>query len=151
MRRALVLLLLASHCAGAYAALGSAPSTFSGATSALKARSLAATSGSASTSYTVTASTLDSGTVVREYSSAAGVVFGVTWDGPFLPDLRTLLGSHFTSLTDAAAQRPRAGHSHLSVNTDQLVIVSGGHMRAYNGKAWLPGALPAGFALTDLE
>jgi len=147
----LLALLLATQCVASYAALGGAPSTFSGASRALVARSLAATTSSAAVNYSVTTSTLDSGTVVREYATSAGVVFGVTWDGPIIPDLKTLLGSHFTTMTTAAAARPRAGHSRLDVTGSDIVIQSGGHMRAYNGKAWIPSALPASFDLTTLD
>jgi len=153
MRRIFLFLLLGAQCASSVAALGGAASTFSGASRTLAARSLAATSTStsATVNYTVTTSTLDSGTVVREYASGAGVVFGVTWRGPIMPDLQTLLGSHFSTMTTAAAARPRAGHSSLNVSGDDIVIQSGGHMRAYRGKAWIPSTLPAGFDLSALD
>jgi hypothetical protein len=32
----------------------------------------------------------------------------------------------------------------VQVNDADLVIESGGHMRAWSGRAWLPSALPAG-------
>lgn len=153
MRSALVLLLLMFQCAGSYAALGSTPTDFANGKTAVKARSLAAASGaSASTVYSVNETTLDSGTVVREYvGSSSGTVFAVSWDGPFMPDLRTLLGSHFSTLTAAAAARPKAGHSQLSVKDGDVVIVSGGHMRAYTGRAWIVSALPAGVGTDDIQ
>ena len=153
MRRAYAFLLLTAQCAASYAALGGAPSTFSNgtATAALKARSLAAAGSSASTTYNVSESTLDSGTVVREYATTAGVVFAVSWDGPFMPDLRTLLGASFTTLTSESAKVRKAGRSQLRVNHADLVIESGGHMRAYVGRAWIPSALPAGFTSANIE
>lgn len=137
---------------GAYAALGAAPSQFGGAP-ARQARSLAAIGNTASAvaSYTVSTSTLDNGTVVREYANAAGTVFAVSWNGPFLPDLRALLGEHFATMTGAAAQRPKAGHSQLAVDRPDVVIVSSGHMRAFSGRAWIPAGLPAGFSSADIE
>lgn len=153
MRRALfaMLFLPLLQCAVAYASLGGSPSNF-GATPLLKqgARSLAA-AGTSSDSYTVSQSTLDSGTVVREYSDAAGVVFAVSWNGPFLPDLRTLLGQHFATLRSEAGATPKAGHSQLAIDRPDVVIVSNGHMRAFSGKAWLPDALPAGFSTDSIE
>lgn len=148
-------LSLMSLCASSQAALGSAPSAFSGKT-ALKARSLAAASSAGSSAaaaaYTVNETMLDSGTVVREYvGSGDGNVFAVSWNGPFIPDLRTLLGSHFATLTSAAAARPKAGHSQLSVKDGDVVIVSGGHMRAYAGRAWIVSALPAGVSADEIE
>ncbi|MFS2004159.1 DUF2844 domain-containing protein [Duganella sp. CT11-25] len=154
MRRALVLMLFLSLLQGAlaYAALGGAPSDFGGTPVKQAARSLAA-AGSDSTAavYTVSQSTLDSGTIVREYSDAAGVVFAVSWSGPTLPDLRTLLGDKFTAMTAAAGKRPKAGHSQLAVEQSDVVIVSNGHMRSFAGHAWLPSALPAGFDTNTIE
>jgi hypothetical protein len=79
------------------------------------------------------------------------VVFAVSWTGPTLPDLRTLLGDKFTVMTSNAAKRPKAGHSQLAVDQSDVVIVSSGHMRAYAGQAWIPSALPAGFDTTTIE
>jgi hypothetical protein len=134
----------------AYAALGGAPSNFGDAPVKQGARSLAATTATEQV-YTVSQSTLDSGTIVREYSDAAGVVFAVSWNGPTLPDLRTLLGDKFTSMTSAAAKRPKAGHSQLAVEQSDVVIVSNGHMRSFAGHAWIPSTLPAGFDINSIE
>jgi hypothetical protein len=133
----------------AYAALGSAPSNFGDAPVRQGARSLAAASGDQV--YTVSQSTLDSGTIVREYSDTAGIVFAVSWNGPTLPDLRTLLGDKFATMTSAAAKRPKAGHSQLAVEQSDVVIVSNGHMRSFAGHAWIPSTLPAGFDINSIE
>jgi len=158
MRRALLSLLLLSLLqtavvSAAYASLGGAPSQFGG-TAPLRqaARSLAAadTTGAAA-NYTVSQSTLDTGTVVREYVDTAGVVFAVSWNGPLLPDLRTLLGDHFTTMSSEAAKHPKAGHSQLAIDRPDVVIVSNGHMRSFSGRAWIPSALPAGFSTDSIE
>lgn len=153
MRRAFTLMVFLSLLQGAlaWAALGSSPSNFGSTTTVSKARSLAATTTAGTAVYTVSQSTLDSGTVVREYVDANGVVFAVSWNGPTLPDLRTLLGDKFTVMTANAAKRPKAGHSQLAVEQSDLVVVSNGHMRAYAGHAWIPSALPAGFDTTTIE
>ncbi len=157
MRRALTLMIFLSMLQGAlaWAALGSAPSNFGDTATLTKlaARSLAATSGSNTSTpvYTVTQSTLDSGTLVREYADASGIVFAVSWKGPTLPDLRTLLGDKFAVMTSNAAKRSKAGHSQLAVNQSDVVIVSNGHMRAFEGQAWIPSALPAGFDTATIE
>lgn len=153
MRRALLLMLLLPLLQGAlaYAALGAAPSNFGTTPLRQGARSLAAAGADSDAAYTVSQSTLDSGTVVREYVNTQGKVFAVSWNGPALPDLRTLLGDKFAVLTGAAAQRPKAGHSQLALERPDVVIVSGGHMRAYAGHAWIPGALPAGFDTSVIE
>lgn len=152
MRPAIILMFFVTLLQGAlaYAALGGAPSDFGG-TPVRAARSLAATSSMATAVYTVSQSTLDSGTIVREYTDAAGKVFAVSWNGPTLPDLRTLLGDKFTALTDAAGKRTQAGHSQLALNQSDVVIVSNGHMRSFAGHAFIPSALPAGFDTTTIE
>ncbi|PMS15059.1 hypothetical protein C0Z18_28715 [Trinickia dabaoshanensis] len=91
--------------------------------------------------YTVHTIALPSGTVVREYAGADGIVFGVAWEGPTLPDLKTTLGTAFDRFAGAS---PTRGGSPLAVSADDLVVYSGGHLRAFSGRAYLPHALPAG-------
>ena len=91
--------------------------------------------------YTVHTISLPSGTLVREYAGADGIVFGVAWEGPTLPDLKTTLGAAFDRFATANATR---GGSPLAVSADDLVVYSGGHLRAFSGRAYLPHALPAG-------
>ena len=153
MRPAIVLMFFVTVLQGAlaYAALGSAPSDFGG-TPVRAARSLAAAgNNTANAVYTVSQSTLDSGTIVREYTDAAGKVFAVSWSGPTLPDLRTLLGTKFSALTDATGRRTQAGHSQLALNQSDVVIVSNGHMRSFAGHAFIPSAVPAGFDTNTIE
>lgn len=140
-------LALAAPC---HASLGKAPSDFGG-TTARAARSLAASGTAAAATYTVTTTTLASGTTVREYANTSGVVFAVSWSGPFLPDLRTLLGDQFTTLTTESARRPKAGHNRVNVATSDVTIESGGHMRAYAGRAWINSLLPTGFDTDEIE
>jgi hypothetical protein len=101
--------------------------------------------------HTEIATTLPSGTTVREYVLSNGVVFAVSWKGPFLPDLKALLGQHFDAMTAEAAKTTKAGHSHLVVNRQDIVIQSAGHMRAYEGRAWIPSLLPTGFNTSDIH
>jgi len=160
MRHAIALMLFLTLLQGAlaYAALGGSPSDFGGApitARRLAATAAASTSGAANAAadavYTVTQSTLDSGTVVREYSDTAGRVFAVSWRGPSLPDLRTLLGDKFAVMTNSAGKRAQAGHSQLAVDQSDVVLVSNGHMRSFAGHAWLPAALPTGFDTTTID
>ncbi len=155
MRPALPLIFFAALLQNlpAVAALGGAPSDFGG-TPVRAARSLAQASAGNNTAnavYTVSQSTLDSGTIVREYTDAAGKVFAVSWSGPTLPDLRTLLGTKFRALTDATGRRTQAGHSQLALNQSDVVIVSNGHMRSFAGHAFIPSAVPAGFDTNTIE
>src|ERR1700686_174460 len=48
----------------------------------------------ATASYTVHEIQGTSGTVLREYVSSDGKVFGISWQGPWVPDMRQLLGTY---------------------------------------------------------
>ena len=93
--------------------------------------------------YTVQEISRDDGTVIREYVSPAGKVFGVSWTGPVIPDLSQLLGSYNTEFQNslpAKHVRRRAA----SVHNADLVVESSGHMRAFYGRAYLNSMLPSG-------
>jgi hypothetical protein len=132
-----------------HASLGGAPSDF-GNTSVRRAHTLAAAT-SAPAGFNINASTLPGGTSVREYVNDNGLVFAVSWSGPFLPDLRNLLGQHFQTFTSESARRPKAGHSRVVVKQQDVTIESTGHMRAYSGRAWVNSLLPPGFNTDDIE
>jgi hypothetical protein len=100
--------------------------------------------------YTVKEITLPSGTVLREYVSPEGKVFAVTWYGMTPPDLQQTLGTYFEQFK-AAAAAPHAGHHHLSIHQPELVLSTGGHMPAMNGKAYVPALLPPGFSVDDIK
>ena len=93
---------------------------------------------SASASYTVRETTLGNGTVVHEYLAADGIVFGIAWRGPQMPDLNDLLGSYFPQYV-AGLKAVRAarggGRGPVSVDQSGLVVQSGGHMGAFSGQA----------------
>jgi Protein of unknown function (DUF2844) len=100
--------------------------------------------------YRVQESQLTSGTVVREYAAPNGNVFAVTWRGPFVPNLKQLLGRYFDEYA-AGAQANHLDHHHAEVRQSDLVVQAGGHMRATAGRAYLPQALPAGVTPDDLQ
>lgn len=81
------------------------------------------------------------GAVVGEFVSADGVVFGVSWRSPTLPNLTQLLGTYYSDLQKASQQRVRH-RGPLMVRTDRVVIESGGHMRSFFGRAYVPGLVP---------
>ncbi|WP_415914060.1 DUF2844 domain-containing protein [Paraburkholderia sp. J12] len=152
----------------AFAALGGAPmatpegatvSTSSGmpnavARQAVQAASAQAASASSASSalYTVRQTTLGNGTVVREYLSPAGTVFGVGWTGPQPPDLSALLGSYFPQyVAGVKASRAAGVHGPGVVDQPGLVVHSGGHMGAFSGQAWVPQDLPAGVSASDIQ
>ena len=144
--KALLVTLAAFSLNSSWAALGGAPASFG-------PRMLAAQSHIASTGmavYTESEKKLDSGTIVREYLDANGTVFAVSWSGPFPPDLKEVLGSHFETMV-AEGRGPRAGRPGVALRRSDLVIVSGGHMGAFQGQAWLPQKLPAGFNTNNIK
>jgi hypothetical protein len=93
------------------------------------------------------------GVVVREYVSASGRVFGVAWQGPFMPDMRQILGTYFQHFSRAAkAERDRHRSRNLLLITEPGIFVeSGGHIRAYSGRAYDPGLLPEGIHGNDVQ
>jgi hypothetical protein len=101
--------------------------------------------------YAVHEMRVPSGTVVREFVSPAGTVFGVTWQGSFAPDLRQLLGTHFEEYVQAAqAPANRRGRG-LHIETDDMVFESGGHMRFITGRAYLRSKMPQGVRADEIR
>jgi hypothetical protein len=95
----------------------------------------------------------EQGTVVREFVSPQGTVFAVAWEGQFIPDLQQLLGKHFEEYSAAVKAQKAAyvGRRPLNVQIPRLVVQMSGHMRAYSGRAFLPGMLPQGFAADSIR
>ncbi len=85
--------------------------------------------------------TSPNGITVNEYASPAGLVFGVSWRGPTMPNLQQLLGSYYVQFQQASRSRARR-RGPLVVRTEKLVVESGGHMRSFHGRAYAPGLLP---------
>ena len=129
----------------ASAALDAAPSDVP---TAKVQRSAATTA--AGVAYTDLTRTLQSGTVVHEFVDAAGDVFAVAWSGPFKPNLKRLLGRHFDRLKDGGGTR-KADRAHVEVKDADVVVQSGGHMGAFEGRAWIPTRLPAGFDTQEMK
>jgi hypothetical protein len=93
---------------------------------------------------------LPSGTVLREYAAPGGNVFAVAWSGPTIPNLKQALGSYF-DVYMSAAKAQRTGRRHLQIQQSGFVMESSGHMRAFEGRAYLPQALPVGTALDEIR
>ena len=91
-----------------------------------------------------------SGTVVKEYVSPAGMVFAVSWKGPWLPDLQQVLGRYFEQHA-AAAKTKGGGPGPRVTQQPGLVVQSGGHMRAFFGQAYVPQMLPRGVLAEDIQ
>jgi hypothetical protein len=103
----------------------------------------------------VTQSVNEGGTRLREYvATANGRVFAYTWQGPSAPNLYTLLGRYADDYQSGALALHVAGRDGLHaarVDTQSVIVESGGLMGSYIGRAWLPDALPAGITEGDLR
>jgi hypothetical protein len=144
--KALVGALLALWMSGSWAALGGQPAQF--AANAVARQTDTKSTGPAP--YTDIRTALASGTIVHEYTDTAGTVFAVSWSGPFLPNMKQLLGAHFDILArrDGAAHRR---HGQRMVDQPDVKVEAGGHMGAFEGRAWLPARLPAGFDPKEIQ
>jgi len=91
--------------------------------------------------YSLQRITSADGKVVKEYVSPAGFVFGISWQARTMPNLEHLLGSYYTQFLHASQSATRR-RGPLVVRTDQLVVESGGHPRAFHGRAYVPSLLP---------
>ncbi len=121
-----------------------------------QARMKAARAVQSHANYSVQEITTPYGTVVREYVSPSGTVFGVAWRGPFLPNLQQLLGTYYGEFAQAAQQARqteprRSRNAPLTVQQPDLVMFSGGHTRAYAGHAYVPGMIPPGVDAQEIR
>jgi hypothetical protein len=94
--------------------------------------------------YTLHVISLDDGTLIREYVTPAGKVFGVSWSVPTIPDLTQLLGSYNAEFQSAVHSKAGRRSRAAAVHDSDLVVESSGHMRAFYGRAYLNSMLPSG-------
>ena len=150
LKRALALTLMAAAlglAAPAMAALGGDVASVEADRASLKG---ALTGFRTVQGYGVHELTTPSGLHIREYV-AGGKVFAVSWQGPLMPDLRQLLGTHYATYSQAAAAPHGGGHRHFKVEQPGLVVESNGRLRAFYGRAWDPALLPANFSVADIR
>lgn len=100
--------------------------------------------------FNVQQSQTPSGVTIKEYLSISGTVFAVSWHGPLMPNLKQLLGQYFTNYV-TAAKHSRSGHNHLGIQQADLVVHTGGHLRAFSGIAYIPSLMPAGVTVAQLK
>lgn len=92
--------------------------------------------------YNVHQITMNDGSVVKEFASPMGLVFGVSWQGRSIPNLQQLLGSYMTNLQQGQRTqwvRRRA----ITIQGDNFMFYSTGHLRFFRGRAFVPGLVPA--------
>jgi len=101
--------------------------------------------------YAVHEITTGAGVHVSEYLTSDGKVFAVSWHGPFIPDLRQMLGPYYAHYAQTASAQHAGGHRHLRIERPELVVESNGRMRAFYGRAWDPALLPPNFTAADIH
>jgi hypothetical protein len=95
-----------------------------------QARMKATVRSTQTSSYAVHELQAATGTVVREYVSSAGKVFAVAVQ---------------------AAKFHHPGRSPVLIQQSGLVVESGGHMRSFAGKAYVPQLLPEGTSAEEIR
>jgi hypothetical protein len=100
--------------------------------------------------YSVQQITAADGGVVKEYVSPTGMVFAVSWQTPTMPNLQKLFGTYFQQFQQASQAKSHRRRG-MVIRTNQVVVESGGHMRAFHGRAYVPALVPANVALTDIK
>jgi hypothetical protein len=128
---------------------GTASGTTTGPAVSAKA---AATTSSNTTNYNISKTLLDNGTTISEYATPVGLVFALSWEGPFMPDLNSLLGSYFSTFKEQAdaGRATRNIGTPVGVDTGKLVVRSSGRMRNYSGYAYAPDLIPGGVSISDV-
>ena len=140
------LALLCSAPAPVRAALGDTETSVSTDMARFKASRRITTHGS----FTVHQLQTAENSIIREYISPAGAVFAVSWQGPYKPSMRLLLGPHF----DHYASAPRTAgstRSQLRIDQPNLVVHAVGHIRYFAGVAFVPQLMPADVTEKDLQ
>jgi len=107
----------------------------------------------ASGPFTIHELRMPSGVTVREFAAANGMVFGVAWQGQWVPDLQQLLGTYFDTYQAAvrAHQATRRGRAPIVINTPDLVVRISGSQRAFQGIAYVPSMVPSGVDATAIQ
>lgn len=143
---ALSLLIPVLLSSPAFCALGQDVSSVASDQAHLKASARVLTANS----YSIHEMKTPTGTTVRQFTSPSGTVFAVTWQG-FSPDLQQLLGEYFEEYVAAASsQRARRGRG-VYIDTGDLVVETGGHMRFAVGRAYLRSKVPQGVDANALQ
>jgi hypothetical protein len=100
--------------------------------------------------YSVQQITAPDGGIVKEYVSPTGMVFAVSWQTPTMPNLQQLFGSYFAQFRQASEAKTRRRRG-VVVRTNQVVVESGGHMRSFRGRAYIPALLPPNVPLAAIQ
>lgn len=143
-RLTLVLSLLLS--ATALAALGDDVTTVAADQARLHAQLTVSHKGA----YAIHELAMPSGIRLRHFVGGSGKVFAVSWSGGWRPNLRDVMGTHYDDFIAATRDRPMA-RGMARIETKGMVVVMGGHQRAFFGHVYLTDLIPEGFLSSNDE
>jgi Protein of unknown function (DUF2844) len=91
-----------------------------------------------------------SGTKVRNFVGDSGKVFAVSWSGGWRPNLRDIMGAHYDKFI-AATHGKRIARGVARIELPGMVVVMGGHQRAFFGHVYLTDLVPVGFLPQEIR
>lgn len=108
---------------------------------------------SATQAYSVHEIRTATSSVVREYVSPSGTVFAISYHGQFLGEGNQLLASYAQQVAPALQSVHKGQHrgGPVTVHLPNVVYHVSGHMRSYTVQAYLPGNVPQGVNLEELQ
>ena len=100
--------------------------------------------------HTVHELQVPAGGSIRQFVGDSGKVFAVSWSGGWRPDLRELMGAYYDRYLEAAKGRRRI-RGPVRIELPGMVVVMGGHQRAFFGHVYLTDLLPSGLRPEDIR
>ena len=94
--------------------------------------------------YAIHELAMPSGVRLRHFVNGGGKVFAVSWSGGWRPNLRDIMGTHYDDFIAATRGKPMK-RGVARIETRGMVVVMGGHQRAFFGHVYLTDLLPEGF------
>jgi hypothetical protein len=92
----------------------------------------------------------DDGATIHEFAARDGTVFAVDFAGPAIPDLQTMLGSHYADYL-ASARAHHGNHHVMSFDENGLVVTIVKLPRGFTGSAQVSALMPQGVTAEDLR
>jgi hypothetical protein len=100
--------------------------------------------------YEIHELTYPTGTKVRHFVGNSGKVFAVSWSGGWRPNLRDVMGEHYDAFISATRGK-RMAHGVARIELPGMVVVMGGHQRAFFGHVYLTDLVPPGFVPEEIR
>jgi hypothetical protein len=117
-----------------------------------KSNSLAHVRAASSGSNVTIVPHIESTYTLNEYLDQNGFVFAVTWRGFVKPDLSDTLGSYYAGYQKIDDLRERAfSRAPVKTETSDIVVLSEGHPRDWQGHAYVVSRVPSDFNLGSLK